>query len=119
MMAMATPTPDAAIRLTVLATMTTSKMTAKSSMVSLALSNCSECQSIILKPITINNAAKADTGTHAMTEVNNKIANNDHTPWNTPDKYVVPPLALFTKVAPIVPAPGAPPMSEAAKLPKP
>ena len=94
-------------------------MTMKSKMVDRDRAKCNECQSIILKPMTINKPANAEIGIQLSKGVNNKKASKDHTPCATPDKRVSPPLALLTRVAPIVPAPGVPPNMAAAKFPKP
>ena len=85
-MAMATPKPDAAIKLSVLATKTTETITKKSRRVSLDRANLKLCQSIILYPMTINKAPRHAVGTHAMKGVRTAMANKDHMPWNTPER---------------------------------
>ena len=94
-------------------------MTTKSTKVSLERAKAKDFQSIIFTPMTTKSAAKEAIGTHAIKGVKTKIAIKDHSPWRTPDKRVVPPLALLTKVAPMVPAPGVPPRRLALTLPRP
>ena len=84
--ASATPKPEAAIRLTVLATSTTTTMTRKSRTVSRLRTICSDFQSIILTPMTISSAASAGTGTQAISGVSTSTASSAHKPWNTPDR---------------------------------
>ena len=75
-----TPSPEAAIKPTVLATTTTARMTTKSTKVSLERAKAKDFQSIIFTPMTTKSAAKEAIGTHAIKGVKTKIAIKDHSP---------------------------------------
>ena len=113
------PVPDAGIRPTNSATPTTARITKKSRMVWRDLSRFRLWRSIILTPMTIRIAASAATGTQAIKLASSRKATSASTPSITPESRLTAPLDMLTSVAPIVPAPGMPPTSPAARLPRP
>ena len=114
-----TPTPDAAIRLTVWAVTTTATITTKSKIVERALRKCRLWRSIMRTPTTTRMPASAATGTQAIRAPSARNASSDSAPSISPDRRLFPPLEMFTRVAPICPAPGMPPMAAEARLPSP
>ena len=115
-MASSSPTPAAAIRLTPMAVATTAAITRKSNTVVFCLSRRKLLRSNIRQATTIRMPAKAAMGSQQISQANATKATMTNTPSRTPDRRVFPPLLMFTSVAPMVPAPGMPPIRAEAKL---
>jgi len=116
MIAIPTPTPEAAIRPMVRATMMTASTTAKSKTVARDSIKRSGSRSIMRMPMTIRMPASAATGTQARNEPKTSAATSDSNPSRTPETRVLAPLFRLTSVAPMVPAPGIPPTADEAML---
>jgi len=115
----ATPTAEAAIRPMVRATTMTATTAAKSKTVAGDWMKRSGSRSIMRMPTAIRMPARAATGIQAMKLPSTRAKISAVTPSTKPETRVVAPLDRLTRVAPMVPAPGMPPTSDDAMLPRP